>query len=33
MDKQKIINMKKKFDELVHYDEEIGIEFWFAICK
>ena len=30
MDKQKIINMKKKFDELVHYDEEIGIEFWFA---
>lgn len=30
MDKKLIVSMKKTFDDLVHYDEEIGIEFWYA---
>lgn len=30
MNKELIISMKTTFDNLVHYDEEIGIEYWYA---
>lgn len=30
MDKNQITNLKSKFDELAHIDEQSGIEFWYA---
>lgn len=30
MDKNQITNLKSKFDELAHTDEQSGIEFWYA---
>ena len=30
MDKNQITNLKSKFDELAHIDEQSGVEFWYA---
>ena len=30
MDKSKIVRTKEEFDKIIHTDEEIDIEFWYA---
>lgn len=30
MDKNQITNLKSRFDAIAHFDEDEGIEFWYA---